>query len=312
MRGVRRWACGLAAAALVWAAAGCAANRTQPAEPEGLVTGSGSFLFAGSPGARDRPIRVWYHVPEGLDRDARVMFVMHGSGRTGRGYHEAWVPLAELYRFILFSPEFSRAFYPTNAHYRWGGMFATDDDPMDGEPVDESEWAFATVANLFDEVQRRFGITTPFYTIYGHSAGAQFVHRMLLFQPDPRIDVYLSANSGTYTMPSLDWDYPYGLDRGDPEWEGRVDALLAEAFRRRLVLLIGAADTATALSAPNMRPEAQAQGVHRFERAERFFGIARREAEQRGHPFRWSFRVVPETAHSNEGMAESALQALGW
>src|SRR5690606_3468852 len=138
---------------------------------------------------------------------------------------------------------------------------------------------------IFDEARRRFGLTAPTYSIYGHSAGAQFVHRMMIFQPDPRVDVYISANPGSYTMASLNWKYPYGLDKGNEELNRHTESLLRAALQRPFLLLVGTADTATALSSNNMRPEAMAQGKNRFERAHFFFENARQEADQRSLPF---------------------------
>jgi hypothetical protein len=283
---------------------------TQSEAERRLEAGSGSFLFTASPGARDRPVRVWYHIPENLDRDARVVFTMHGSGGTSRGgrsNRDAWAPLADRYGFVVFAPEFSWAYYPTASHYHWGNMHTEE-----GQPIDESQWAFTTVSGMFDDVQRRFGITTPNYSIYGHSAGAQFVQRMMMFRPDPRIEVYIAANPGNYTMPSMEWEYPYGMDKGNAELNRQTEALLTAALQRPFVLLLGSADTSTELSANNMRPEAMAQGRNRAERADRFFELAREEAEKRNVSFNWVFRVIPDIAHSNTGMAESAVRTLTW
>lgn len=282
-----------------------------PAEAdEGLPAGSGSFLFMESPGARDNPVRVWYHIPVNMNSDARVLIAMHGSGGTargGRGNRDAWAPLADRHGFVVFAPEFSWAEYPSHSHYHWGNMFTEA-----GDAVDDSLWAFTTVAQIFDEIRRRFGITTPTYTIYGHSAGAQFVHRMMIFKPDSQVDAYIAANPGNYTMPSLDWEYPYGLDKGTPEVNAVTEELLVEALQRPLLLLVGAADTATALSANNMRPEAMAQGPNRLERGKLFFELAGEEAKRRQVPLRWEFRVVPDVRHDNRGMAEAAVRALAW
>src|SRR5688572_24135077 len=87
-------------AAVITASASGAQEKTQAK--------SGSFVFAGSPAAKDRPIRVWYHIPENLGKDARVIFTMHGSGGTTRPAKstvDAWAPLADTHKFIVIAPE---------------------------------------------------------------------------------------------------------------------------------------------------------------------------------------------------------------
>ena len=47
--------------------------------------------------------------------------------------------------------------------------------------------------------------------LFGHSAGGQFVHRMLSFGFRDRVAVAVSANAGTYAMPDLSTPWPFGL-----------------------------------------------------------------------------------------------------
>ena len=49
------------------------------------------------------------------------------------------------------------------------------------------------------------------YGLFGHSAGGQFVHRMLSFGFRDRVAVAVSANAGTYAMPDLEIAWPFGL-----------------------------------------------------------------------------------------------------
>ena len=49
---------------------------------------------------------------------------------------------------------------------------------------------------LFDDVRKRFGTQVTRYSLYGHSAGAQFVHRYVLFMPEARLDKAVAAELG--------------------------------------------------------------------------------------------------------------------
>ena len=41
-----------------------------------------------------------------------------------------------------------------------------------------------------------FGVKTDLYKIYGHSGGAQFVHRYLLMSDAPKVKTAVAANAG--------------------------------------------------------------------------------------------------------------------
>ena len=61
---------------------------------------------------------------------------------------------------------------------------------------------------------RAQGITTTRrYGLFGHSAGGQYVHRMLSFGYREHVAVAVSANAGTYAMPDLASTGPGALAR---------------------------------------------------------------------------------------------------
>lgn len=85
------------------------------------------------------------------------------------------------------------------------------------------------------------------YHFFAHSAGAQLLHRLLLFRPDPAASSIVVANSGSYTFPDLSWDFPYGLRGLPPEFrKGSVLPSLLKAFvEAPLTLAIGTEDVLT-------------------------------------------------------------------
>lgn len=129
--------------------------------------------------------------------------------------------------------------------------------------------------------------------IYGHSAVAQFVHRMVMFLPKARIKVAISANAGWYTMPSEGTAFPYGLSTS-----GSKLADVSVSFSKNLTILLGDEDVDENHKYLRKTPEAMSQGKHRFERGHAFYKTAVTRSEERGIKLKWKLKVVPATVWS--------------
>lgn len=269
-----------------------------PAAPRysSIVPGStGSFEFNGYAPLADRPLRVWYDAPAGDLSTTKVIVVMHGQGRTGESYRDSWLTEARRAGALLIVPEFSDALYPGSDAYNLGNV--------ESEPP--SRWSYAIIEPLFDFVQADTGNRTDGYLMYGHSAGAQFVHRFLLLTPMNRVKRAVIANAGWYTAPETDVAFPYGL-RGGPV----TDVGLRRALATQLTVLLGENDTDPA--DPDLRHTSGAdrQGPHRFARGSFFFQSGLRTARALAAPFGWTLQTVPGVAHSNSGMVPAAARVL--
>jgi pimeloyl-ACP methyl ester carboxylesterase len=143
------------------------------------------------------------------------------------------------------------------------------------------------------------------YTLYGHSAGSQFVHRYLYYKPDARVKQYLAANAGWYTLPDFNTKYPYGL--GDAGIGARA---LSAALGKNVVLLLGREDTD--YNDPDLRktPEAAMQGLNRFTRGHEMFYRARERAQASEATFNWRLVIVDEAGHVNAQMARTAAAMI--
>ncbi len=275
-----------------------ATTRAFAAEPDArLAPGSGSLQFPFVSGGEARRITVWYHRPASAGADAPVVFVMHGAGRSGESYRKAWIPFAEKGGFVLLVPEFSRKEFPGN-NYEQGSMVGRD-----GTRYPESQWTYTAVEDVFDAVRKANGFTAPTYDIYGHSAGGQFLHRLVFFKPNARYRVAVAASAGWYLMPDFEVEYPYGL-AGSRVEKGQV----AQAFGRRVVVLLGGADTDPNHYQLRRTPQAMLQGVNRLERGYAFYERARRAAAELQTPFNWLVEVAPGVPHSNARMAPFAAK----
>jgi poly(3-hydroxybutyrate) depolymerase len=269
----------------------------QPACAAGEEAATGRFVFTGWEGPA---LPVYYQLPGRVGPDTPVVFVMHGVNRDADRYRDEWADLARRHGFIAVVPQFSRADFPGSLGYNTG--YFIDED---GTPRPRALWSFAAIEPLFDEVRARFGTNVNRYAIYGHSAGAQFVHRFVLFMPEARIARAVAANAGWYTMPDPARAFPYGLGETPVEAEG-----LKAALGKPLTVLLGTADTDRADPDLRKTPEADAQGPHRYARGQAFFAAGKAAAGEAGVPFGWRIAEVPGIGHSNAGMAMAAAALL--
>ena len=271
-----------------------------PAMAQQLATGSGQFEREETAGATAERQRVFYHRPEAWAPSERIVVVMHGVNRDADRYRDQWRALADQYGFLLIVPEFSQTKFPGDSWYNFGGM--VDEQ---GKPRDRAQWSFDVVDRVVADVRRLSGAERRGYSLYGHSAGAQFAHRFLLFAASPAVEMVVAANAGWYTLPVADEAFPYGL-KGSPATEADVRAFLA----RPLVLQLGEADTDPEHGSLRRTPEANRQGPHRFARGRNFMAAAEGEAKRLGVPLAWRVVTVPGVGHSNGRMAEHAAREL--
>lgn len=245
-------------------------------------------------------LRVFATRPAGLATDRPVVFVMHGKGRNADEYRDQWHDLAEQHNFLLLVPEFSEADFPGPESYNLGNVFDGD-----GNTNPRSEWSYSTIEKIFDDARSRFGMSVGSYLIYGHSAGAQFVHRFIFHVPDARVDQIVAANAGWYTMPDFSVAFPYGLQGAVVD---RPD--LEKSLALPVTILLGNQDTDPNHSSLRRSPEAMEQGEHRFARGFAFFKMASELAVELNTPFNWQMGIVEGADHDNRLMAPAAIPFL--
>lgn len=255
---------------------------------------TGSFEFA-PPGRT--PIKVFYAVGSGDVAGGRIVVVMHGTNRNAAEYRDSWVPLIAHHPWVVVAPEFDRADFPGVAAYNLGGV--VDDS---GDPVSPSAWTFSYLEPLVEEARARSGVHDASFDLFGHSAGAQFVHRYLEFVPHAPVRRAVAANAGWYTEPDPDVTFPYGLaDAPRP-----VD--LPTLLNRDLTVLLGSDD----VEEENLRQDdgASRQGPTRIDRGQRFYQVASAQARDLDTPFHWTLQVVPGVAHDHAAMSAAAADVF--
>lgn len=264
--------------------------------------GKGSFSFTpeGFGPHPDSPIDVWYYAPARELGRVRILVVLPGRGRNGEEYRDDWVDEVRREGVLLLVPEFPSDVFSVD-EYNLGNLVAET-----GEPIPREEWTFAVVEALFDHVREGVQSEQPGYYLYGHSAGAQFVHRFVLYMEGARVLHAVSANAGWYTVPDLSVSFPYGLRGGPPVSDGDVRRMVATP----LTVLLGSADDEP--DADGLRDDegSREQGSTRFERGRHFFGVGQHAAVDRNTPLSWDLEVVEGVGHSNAEMAAPAAAVL--
>jgi len=263
-----------------------------------LQAGRGSFPFHNASTGSGKSVKVWYFKPDKLAPDAKVVFVMPGVKRNGQDYREEWVRHAKKYHFLLLVPEFSEQAFPKET-YQFGGVANPD----------HKQWTFTVIEDLFDLMCEKEGLRTQKYIIFGHSAGAQFVHRLMLFMPSPRVETAIAANAGNYTLPVYSGhgvaDFPWSLDA-----KAVSEAQLKTNFTEPLVVMLGGDDNDPNHKYLPREPEAMAEGPDRISRGQKFYAMAKQQAQTMSASLNWKLIVVPGVGHSDSGMATAAVKYL--
>lgn len=277
------------------------AASTAPPAPysraELVQRGVKAFAFSGWGGPA---LPIWYFRDAGTPADAPVIFVFHGVQRDADRYIGEWIDLAAKEQLIIVVPEFRRDAFPGARGYNHGNLFDAK-----GKPTPAGERSFALIEPLFDALRLKHGLTRTSYWMFGHSAGAQFVHRFVMTGHARRAERVISANAGSYMMPDARVDWPFGT-RGLPDglWDARA------AYAAPMTLLLGTADNDPNYPSLPRDAEAMAQGPHRLARGQKFFAAAMADAARQGIAFQWNCALAPGIGHDNGRMAPFAIAIL--
>ena len=259
--------------------------------------GYNKFTFNSYAPLADKPIDVHTYLPDTSDFSIPLLFVIHGNARNAREYCFDWVESAQSYNFLVICPELDVLQFPTSEEFQLGGIFKNN------QIVDSTKWTFNYIEEIFNFLISENVTTNDSYGIYGHSAGSQFTHRLALFTESKNASIFISANAGWYTTIDFNESFPYGLNNAPIN-----EKELVEKFNYPLTILLGENDTDPNASSLRKTEEAMRQGIHRFDRGNYFYNMAKNKASELGVPFNWKLHTVANVGHSNTGMAPFAAQ----
>jgi len=292
-----------------------------PVEPPALAPGAGMFWAAGGPTRPQRRIGVHYYRPDTFTPASPILIVLPGAGRDGDEYRDAWIEAAERSGALVAALEYPAADYDFAAYHMAGlvrdlsfppGAAASDVVRLRDEDIvftpnpRPEEWLFGDFDRIFDLLRTATGSVQTGYDLFGHSAGAQILHRMALAWPDSRARRIVAANAGFYTLPDLDAPLLFGLGGS-----GVDAATLRRGFSSRLILLLGALDDSDEAGGVHLHtPQADQQGRGRLSRGRYFHRFAERQAAAMQAPLAWRLEVVPDVAHDFRAMSRAAARLL--
>jgi pimeloyl-ACP methyl ester carboxylesterase len=266
-----------------------------PAEAATPVpSGKWSFVFTDKKGRADRPMRVYTYRPRQCESTCPIQFVMHGASRAASNTRDNWDLLADRYGFLVIAPEFSARDWPGKSYSL--GDVASSQDP--------EKWGFSVIEHLFDEM--RDGQKD--YRIFGHSEGAQFVHRLLFLLPNHRASVAIMANADWYTMPE------WRSDKAAFKWPHSLvdspsgEAALRKALERKAWVILGEADTDSGHEQLDRSEGSMKQGANRLDRGENFFGAVTSAAATLGVTLGWQLAYVPGVGHDDQKMSRASAE----
>jgi hypothetical protein len=260
--------------------------RCLHAEPA-ITNAKGEFVFRYENAGKIRNIKVYYCAPEKLTKSSRIVFVLHGANRNGARYRDEWQKHARQYKFLVLCPELSESDF-SYWEYNCGNIYNEKESRYNRK----EEWTFNLIEQLFDFVKQDKQMIVGSYCIFGHSAGAQFVQRMVLFMPEARFSLAIANGAGSYTLPNFEINFVNGLKHTPVTEDG-----LKKAFEKNLIILMGEKDFVT-----EKRPASYAETTHKWDRvwrAQFFYEEAKTKSEQMEVKLNWIYKTVPGADHNN-------------
>jgi predicted esterase len=260
-----------------------------------------SFVMNAYDDSERKSIKVWTYKPENWKNEDKILFVMHGGGRNADDYLDAWKDIADNNNILIVAPEFENKYsnYTTN-DYQEGNLFT-----FFGSKNPKEEWAYSVIENIFDYIKKNNKITNETYDIFGHSAGGQFVHRMVMLLPEARIKTAIAANAGFYTFPDEDLKYPYG-SKNTPI----TDNSIKKSFKKQLIILLGENDNDPKLGTFRETKLAMKQGAHRLKRGSNFYQKSSELATETSSIFNWEIDTIEKVGHNYRKMSSQAVKYI--
>ena len=148
-----------------------------------------------------------------------------------------------------------------------------------------------------NQALKKFKLKSDNWGLYGHGAGAHFVHRYVLYYPESSYTLAIAANPGWYlTMTDKQW--PFGLKNSVVSKE-----MLEKSFQNYFLLMLGMSDISTKPNTDyvaSIFDKVTDQGSHRLERGRNFFNGVLSKSRELDTFLKWGMVEVPtKDGHSN-------------
>ena len=242
-------------------------------------------------------VELLYKLPKEINKDTKVLFIIHGASRDVYKYLEAWIDDAENKNIILVAPHFTKDSFK---YYSTLGLASSS-----GKMMDDSKTNLSNSIGLFFNIfKSKYSLSTDKYLIFGFSGGSQFVHRYMMYGKDTRIEKAVLGSAGWYTFLNNE-PFPFGI-KNMPLDKKRIDWFLS----REVLFILGKSDNDPNHPTLNSNKKAIEQGEHRYERGQNYFNSLTHYAEQSKTHFRWRYKSVEGLDHNTEEMTDKAISFL--
>lgn len=244
-------------------------------------------------------VELFYTLPEEINNQTQVLFIVHGGARDSEKYLDIWKKFTEHKNIILVAPEFKRADYEDYEY-----LNISDDYGVLNKNLNEH--LHNSLSIFFSFFKSKYNLEIDTYKLYGHSGGAQFVHRLLLFSDYDNVSSAVIAGAGSYTFLNNE-NYPYGLKESNHLSDKKIKRYLSQ----RVTFLIGNQDIKKFESSKKNNIQGKAmQGNNRFEVGINYFNNLITVSERQKIPLRWKFQIAKGVAHDNVKMSLLASEIL--
>lgn len=244
-------------------------------------------------------IPLFMYLPSNPKACSHVIFSIHGVHRNANKYRNIFVDDLQDKNVLLVAPSFTDPFYESSLALTIGGV---RNRIRESSFTPRQHWTFTHLYELFQTLKGNFPSLKTF-SVFGHSAGAQFAHRLVLMTDFPELTSVVSANPGWLTFLDMDKKFPYGV--ADTVELNRTRAI----FEKRLVFMAGSEDTYQDRYLRQSR-RAMRQGANRYERVKNAYYTAQSMANDYGYVFNWELVVVDGVGHTSRPIAPLALPYL--
>jgi poly(3-hydroxybutyrate) depolymerase len=266
-----------------------------------LVDGPGAHtVIYTDPAFPRQPLLLHSARPQRYHEYTPVLIVHHGVARNGRDYRDYWLRLVDRAGILAIAIEFTEQDFPDYLWYHFGNRHDES-----GTPNPPEQWTYGIDERLFATLREQGLTRREKYGLFGHSAGGQFVHRMLSFGYRDRVAVAVSANAGTYAMPDLAIAWPFGLGGAglDPQ-------TLRALLEFPLLVMTGTRDIKTTGRYFPKGPRSMRQGATRHQRAHNYVRAGHAAAEALGTRCAWTVINVADVGHDGEQMSAAAAPVV--
>lgn len=228
-------------------------------------------------------IKVFYSLPEEINSNTRLIVIIHDENRNGKEFRDQWIQKANELNLVIISPEFLEEEFSGEFGFDYGNIF-------DQSHLKTNNSIYNNLNCLVNTTFSKFNLQSTSWGIYGYGAGANFVHRMVLHNPEINYRLAIAANSDRYlTLTSAEW--PFGLKNSSISEKN-----LKQSLSKYLLVMLDRNDT---LTKPKATLEAvhfdklTVQGLNRLDRGRNFFKGSIRKAKELEVFLKWGMVEIP-------------------